>query len=89
MTSVRVSDKGLVTLPAAIRRQLGIAPGTMLSVEIVDNTIVLKPIKRLMDLAGTLPVADQGKTTDWDTIRAETRKALANDIMNEGLSEHD
>ena len=83
MTTVRVSSKGQITLPVAIRRQLGITSASRLQAEIVDNTIVLKPIKSIMDLAGALPVADQGKSTDWDTIREKTREALAREIMDE------
>jgi antitoxin PrlF len=39
MTSVTVSDKGQVVIPAAIRRDLGIKPGTELEFELEGSTI--------------------------------------------------
>ena len=40
---VQVSGRGSITLPAPIRRQLGLADGDVLTVEIRDGAIVLTP----------------------------------------------
>lgn len=39
MSSVLVSSKGQVVIPAAIRRRLNITPGSVVNVEAVDNKI--------------------------------------------------
>ncbi|MBC5767335.1 AbrB/MazE/SpoVT family DNA-binding domain-containing protein [Ramlibacter albus] len=39
MTTVTVSDKGQVVIPASIRRNLGIKPGTELEFELEGTTI--------------------------------------------------
>lgn len=39
MSSVLVSSKGQVVIPAAIRRRLNITPGSVVDVEAVDNKI--------------------------------------------------
>lgn len=39
MSSVLVSSKGQVVIPASIRRQLNITPGSVVNVEAVNNKI--------------------------------------------------
>lgn len=39
MSSVLVSSKGQVVIPASIRRRLNITPGSVVDVEAVDNKI--------------------------------------------------
>jgi AbrB family looped-hinge helix DNA binding protein len=41
---VRVSAKGQVTLPAALRRKYGIRDGTRIIISDLGNAIVLKPM---------------------------------------------
>lgn len=42
MMTVKVGRKGQVTLPAAVRRQLGIGPGDRLGVRMVGRRLVLQ-----------------------------------------------
>jgi AbrB family looped-hinge helix DNA binding protein len=43
MSTVTVSDKGQVVIPAAIRHRLGIAPGTKLDFELEGDSIRIRP----------------------------------------------
>lgn len=43
MTAIRVKDKCQITLPARIRRALGIKEGDYLSVSVEDGRVVLTP----------------------------------------------
>jgi antitoxin PrlF len=45
MSTVTVSDKGQVVIPAAIRRRLGIAPGTKLDFELEGDTIRVRALR--------------------------------------------
>lgn len=38
-----VSTRGQITLPAALRKRLGITPGGVVILEVRDNEVVLKP----------------------------------------------
>lgn len=80
MTSVRVSEKGQVTLPARVRRELGIKSRSQMEVEIKGGEIILRPIKSIMELSGILHEYAKGKSTDWNTIREETMKAVALEV---------
>ena len=54
MATVSISEKGQVTLPAKARRELGLRPRSKLEVEITKDSIILRPIKSIMDLSGIL-----------------------------------
>jgi AbrB family looped-hinge helix DNA binding protein len=45
MSTVTVSDKGQVVIPAAIRHRLGIEPGTKLDFELEGDTIRVRPLR--------------------------------------------
>ncbi len=50
--TVKITRKGQTTIPAEIRKKLGIKIGDEFVVEAEDNTVVFKPIPRLEDCAG-------------------------------------
>lgn len=58
MAIARVTSKGQVTIPHAVRARMGIAAGDGVMFVIEDNRIVLVPFKRksLSELFGSLPV---------------------------------
>ena len=65
MPVATVSSKGQITLPAKLRRALGIEPHDRLSVEVVDDTIVLRPVPDFFALRGFLgkghPIEEERK----------------------------
>lgn len=50
--TVKVTRKGQTTIPAKIRKKLGIKEGDNLTVEAVDQTVVFKRVPNLLELAG-------------------------------------
>ncbi|MCD6361223.1 MAG: AbrB/MazE/SpoVT family DNA-binding domain-containing protein [Armatimonadetes bacterium] len=60
MTLIRVRDKAQITLPAKLRREVGIKEGDYLEARVEGNTIVLAP----QDILARFPVvelAEEGK----------------------------
>lgn len=45
ITTTRLSSKGQIVIPEAIRNRLGLRPGTRFVVLGEDDTVVLKPIR--------------------------------------------
>lgn len=84
MTSVKVSDKGQVTLPAQVRRKLGIKPGSRMEVEVQDNRVVLEPEGSVMDASGVLHEYAKGDAEDWEAVRTRMEKAVADEVDNAG-----
>lgn len=55
-----VSSKGQVTLPAAMRAQLGIQPGTRIGFEVRGTELVIKPELPMSAFYGILKGYDLG-----------------------------
>lgn len=76
---VKVSSKGQITLPKAIREALGIKPGDTIVITRKDDDIVLHPVtETLFDLRGTIQVDGP---QDFDAVIEKTKKAVAADVM--------
>jgi AbrB family looped-hinge helix DNA binding protein len=53
MTS-RVGPKGQVVIPKALRDELGIVPGDEVAFSMVDDGVLVEPVRGRPDLKGTL-----------------------------------
>ena len=80
MTSVRVSDKGQVTLPAKSRRRYSVKPRSRMEVIETDEGILLKPEPSIMDAYGALRKYAKGDAEDWERVRTEMEKAVAEEV---------
>jgi len=78
----RVSNKGQITLPATVRRRLGIAPNSQVEVIPSDHEVTIRPLKSVREVAGILHhLVPPGGSEDWDTVRARMEKAVAEEVM--------
>ena len=83
MVTVKMSEKGQITLPASIRRKMGFSPERRVSVEVRDNEVVIRPLQTISDVAGIFEEAARGKRASWETIRRRTMKAVAEQVAHE------
>lgn len=67
-----ISVKGQITLPASLRRKLGIKPHDRLLVELADDAIVIKPAADLFELEGFL-----GKALSAEDEKRRMREAAS------------
>jgi AbrB family looped-hinge helix DNA binding protein len=84
MPTVTVSDKGQVVIPAAIRRRLGLGPGSKLDFELEGDSIRVRPLKsippsRAEEGYGMLHCDLPGKRRLADFDVAEAMRAEADD----------
>lgn len=73
--NIVVSERGQITLPAALRKKLGIEPGAVVQIEERDGGLLLRP-------AVVLPLeiysdADIARWKDEDRLRPGERERLA------------
>jgi len=62
---VSITSQGQISIPARIREALGITIPSSAVVQVVDNKIVIEPVKDLTELKGALSKsAIQGKKMD-------------------------
>jgi len=75
--SARVSSKGQVTIPRAVREALTIEEGDQIIFRVEGQRAVLARSPDLIHLAGSVSVPAAKRGTPWDDVVRETRKARA------------
>lgn len=83
MTLSTISDKGQITLPAKMRRKLGIKTRSKVEVQIREGEIVIRPAKTIRDVAGIFAASAKGRTEDWSAMRDQMEQAVAEEVANE------
>jgi len=69
MSLATVSSKGLITLPAKIRQELGIRSKDKVQVFVRNNEIVIKPLRSFRELRGSIA-----------SRKGDPRKAVCNTV---------
>lgn len=71
----KVTGKGQVTIPKAVRDALGVREGDSLIFRVEGDRAVVAATRDLLDLAGavSIPVAKRG--TPWEEVRRQTWRA--------------
>jgi AbrB family looped-hinge helix DNA binding protein len=78
----KLTQKGQVTIPAAIRARLGLKPKDVVRFEIEGDEVKLKPATSQL-LAGYGAVTPRQKPEDWHKVRAEMEEAVAEEVAAE------
>jgi AbrB family looped-hinge helix DNA binding protein len=73
----KVTSKGQVTLPKAVREALGVGPGDRLLFRVVDGHALIARTPDLLELAGSIPVPLEARDLSWEEIRERARRAMA------------
>ncbi len=73
--AAKVTSKGQVTIPKAVRDKLGIAEGDEVVFRVEENRAILAKTPNLLDLAGAVDVPAAKRGTAWDEVRRSTRRA--------------
>ena len=84
MTTVQVSEKGQINLPARIRRELGMEPSSVLELEVQDGGILIRPLRSIRELEGSQSRYAEGKSAEWEEVRAATEDAIAREVITRG-----
>lgn len=85
MITAQVSDKGQITIPASVRKKLGLKAKSRVEIEIRDNTAIIKPMMSILDLSGILRDRVGDKLSDWEKVRTDMERAVAEQVAREGL----
>lgn len=75
--SAKVTSKGQVTLPKAVRDALGVAPGDRLLFRVVDGHALVARTPGLLELAGSIPVPADVRGLPWEEVMERMRRARA------------
>ncbi|MBM3695771.1 MAG: AbrB/MazE/SpoVT family DNA-binding domain-containing protein [Actinobacteria bacterium] len=75
--AARVTSKGQITIPKAVRDALGIVEGDQIVFRVEQHRAVLARTPNLLDLAGAVSVPAARRGVTWDEVRRTTRRARA------------
>jgi len=71
--AARVTSKGQVTVPKAVREALGIKEGDEVVFRVEGRRAVLARTPEFLDLAGSVRVPAAKRNVAWDEVRRRTR----------------
>lgn len=77
---VSITSQGQISIPAKMRRALGLDNFSKAVVDVVDNKIIIEPLEDILSLEGILSKKAKKDKTILQIIRAEKRtfaKAVA------------
>jgi antitoxin PrlF len=69
----KITSKGQVTVPKAVRDALGISEGDEVVFRVEGNRAVLARTKDFLDLAGTIQVPASTRNVAWSEVVRRTR----------------
>lgn len=75
--AARVTSKGQVTVPKAVRDALGIVDGDALHFHVEGGKAYLSRTPNFLDLAGTISVPPAKRDAAWDDVIKRTRAVRA------------
>jgi len=75
--TARVTSKGQITLPKAVRDALGIREGDVVHFRVDGDRAVLARTRDFLSLAGTFAVPAAKRNTAWGEIVSEARSVRA------------
>jgi len=73
--AAKITSKGQITLPKAVREQLELEPGDRVLFRLAGDRAVLALTPNFLDLAGAVPVPPEKRGASWDEIRREAWRA--------------
>lgn len=76
-TVARMSSKGQVTVPKAVREALGFAVGDELVFRVEGNRAIVARTPDFLSLAGSVAVPATRRNASWDDIIRRTKAARA------------
>lgn len=75
--SARVSSRGQITIPRAVREALSIREGDEVLFRVEGQRAMIARCPDLMQLAGSVSVPAAKRGTPWDEVLRETRRTRA------------
>jgi antitoxin PrlF len=73
--AARLTSKGQITVPKAVRDGLGLKPGDQVLFRLEKGRATLARTRDFLDLAGSVPVPAAKRGASWDEIRRDAWRA--------------
>lgn len=74
----KITSKGQITIPKAVREELGLETGGWVVFRIdKEGRAAMEPVPSFLDLAGSVPVPDDVRGLPWKEIQRRAHEAAA------------
>ena len=84
ITTVRVQEKGQVTIPRSVRKQLNLKKGDLVTFVNTENGVVIKPLGLAADdLLDTLAASLQSRGVRLEQVMARSQQVSADVLVKE------
>lgn len=71
MSFVKISSKGQITLPAKIRKALGVQPKDKLELVLRDKEVIIQPVRSFRDFRGSIIPQEGNRRKSMEQAVAE------------------
>ena len=83
MITTKVGQRGQVTIPSKIRRQIGLREGDRIAVLLQEGQVILLPITQsLLDLRGSVSVES---VQDFDDVLRQVKEGRAKKLVSDEI----
>jgi AbrB family looped-hinge helix DNA binding protein len=80
-----LTSKCQITIPKEVRKALNLRPSEKVIIVVEGNRAILQPLKgNLLDIGGSVKVADREKPIEFKKVREEVKKRVAKKIATRG-----
>ncbi len=80
-----LTSKGQMTIPKEVRKALNLRPSEKVIIVVEGNRAILQPLKgNLLDIGGSVKVADREKPIEFKKVREEVKKRVAKKVATRG-----
>ena len=79
--TTKVGQRGQITIPSKIRRQIGLREGDRIAVLLQEGQVIILPITQsLLDLRGSVSV---NNVQDFDDVRRQVKEGRAKKLVSD------
>jgi AbrB family looped-hinge helix DNA binding protein len=74
-----------MTIPKEVRKALNLRPSEKVIIVVEGNQAIIQPLRgNLLDIGGSVKMADREKPIDFKKVREEVKKRVARKIATRG-----
>lgn len=81
--AAKLTSKGQITVPKAVREALGLSAGDDVIFRVEGGRATLARTPDFLSLAGTVSVPESKRDASWDEVTGETRQARARRVVED------
>ena len=80
-----LTSKGQMTIPKEVRKALNLKPSEKVIIVVEGDQAIIKPLRgNLLDIGGSIRIAEKERPIDFRKVREEVKKRIAKRMVTKG-----